>query len=419
MSNDIRVVVTGMGLVTPLGIGLEENWDAIMAGRSGIAEVTRFNPERLSSRICGEVKGFNPEDYIERKEIKKMDTFIQYVLAATQMAMEHAGLKQPDKEVAHRYGAVIGVGLGGLPAIEHNMGIMDGKGPRRLSPHFIPMLLANLAPGQVSMRWGLKGPNTCTVTACASSNHAIGDAMKFIQRGVADVMVTGGSESCVTELSMGGFCAMRALSTRNEEPERASRPFDADRNGFVMGEGSGILILERYEHAVERGAKIYAEVSGYGLSSDAHHITSPDPDGDGAARSMEMALEDAGVSIDEIDYINAHGTSTPLNDKFETMAIKRTFGEQAYKIPVSSTKSMTGHLLGGAGGIESVYTVLSIENGTIPPTINYETPDPECDLDYVPNAPRKLKIRNAITNSFGFGGTNATILFRQPEASVA
>ena len=419
MPNDIRVVVTGMGLITPLGIGLEENWSAVIAGKSGIGKITRFNPERLSSHIGGEVKGFNPEDYIERKEIKKMDTFIQYGLGATQMGMEDAGLSIPDKEEAPRWGAVIGVGIGGLPAIENNMGIMDEKGPRRLSPHFIPMMLPNMAPGQVSMRWGLKGPNTCTVTACASSNHAIGDSMKFIQRGVADVMVTGGSESCITELVMGGFCAMRALSTRNDDPEGASRPFDAERNGFVMGEGSGVLILERYEHAKARGAKIYADVSGYGLSSDAHHITSPDPEGDGAARSMEMAMQDAGVSIDEIDYINAHGTSTSLNDKLETTAIKRAFGEQAYKIPVSSTKSMTGHLLGGAGGIESVFTVLSIENGIVPPTINYENPDPDCDLDYVPNTARKVKIRNAITNSFGFGGTNATILFRQPEANGA
>ena len=419
MPNDVRVVVTGLGLVTPLGIGLEENWETLMAGKSGIGKITRFNAERLTSQICGEVKGFNPEDYIERKEVKKMDTFIQYVMAATQMAMDDSGLKEPDKAEAPRYGAVIGVGLGGLPAIENYMGIMQEKGPRRLSPHFIPMLLANLAAGQVSMRWGLKGPNTCTVTACASSNHAIGDAMKFIQRGVADVMVTGGSESCVTELAMGGFCAMRALSTRNDDPEHASRPFDTDRDGFVMGEGSGILVIEKYEHAVARGAKIYAEVSGYGLSSDAHHITSPDPDGDGAARSMEMAMQDADATIDEIGYINAHGTSTPLNDRLETTAIKRTFGEQAYKIPISSTKSMTGHLLGGAGGIESIYTVLAIHNETIPPTINYDTPDPECDLDYVPNKPRKVKIRSALTNSFGFGGTNATILFRQAETNGA
>ena len=419
MPNDIRVVVTGMGLITPLGIGLEENWNAVLAGKSGIRKITRFNPERLSSHIGGEVKDFNPEDYMERKEVKKMDTFIQYALGAAQIAMENAGLNIPDKEEAPRWGSVIGVGLGGLPAIESHMGVLDEKGPRRLSPHFIPKLLANLAAGQVSMRWGLKGPNTCTVTACASSNHAIGDSMKFIQRGVADVMVTGGSEACITELAMGGFCAMRALSTRNDDPERASRPFDAERNGFVMGEGSGILVLERYEHAVARGAKILAEVSGYGLSSDAHHITSPDPDGDGAARSMEMAMQDADVSIDEIDYINAHGTSTPLNDKLETLAIKRTFGEQAYKIPISSTKSMTGHLLGGAGGIESVFTVLSINNEIVPPTINYENSDPDCDLDYVPNTARKVKIRNAITNSFGFGGTNATILFKQPQANGA
>ncbi len=408
-----------MGLVTPLGIGLRENWDSLVAGKSGIGRVTRFNPERLSSQIGGEVKGFEPEDYIERKEIKKMDAFIQYVIAATQMAFEDASLKPPEKEVGHRWGAVIGVGLGGLPAIETYKEILDAKGPKRLSPFFIPMLLANLAAGQVSMRWGLKGPNTCTVTACASSNHAIGDAMKFIQRGIADVMVSGGSESCITELAMGGFCAMKALSKRNSEPERASRPFDAEREGFVMGEGSGVLILERYEHAVERGARIYAEVSGYGLSSDAYHITSPDPDGEGAARSMEMAIQDAGLTVEDVDYINAHGTSTPLNDKLETTAIKRTFGEQAHKIPISSTKSMTGHLLGGSGGIESVFTIMAMDNGIIPPTINYENPDPDCDLDYVPNEARKADIRCALTNSFGFGGTNATLLYKQVEADGA
>ncbi len=414
-NNDIRVVVTGMGLLTPLGVGLQENWDSLVAGKSGIGRVTRFNPERLPSKICGEVKGFNPEDYIERKEIRKMGTFTQYAVASAQMAFDDAGMGVPDKEVAHRYGAVIGVGLSGLPAIENYKCVLDEKGPKRLSPFFIPMIFANLAAGQVSMRWGLKGPNACTVTACASGNHALGDAMKFIQRGIADVMVAGGTEACITELAMGGFCAMKALSTRNDEPERASRPFDADRNGFVMGEGSGVLILERYEHAVERGARIHAEVSGYGLSADAYHITSPEPDGEGAARSMEMAIQDAGVTAEEVDYINAHGTSTPLNDKLETVAIKRTFGEQAHKIPISSTKSMTGHLLGGAGGIESIFTVLSMKNGIVPPTINYETPDPECDLDYVPNKPRKADIRCALTNSFGFGGTNATILFRKAE----
>jgi 3-oxoacyl-[acyl-carrier-protein] synthase II len=408
-----------MGLVTPIGIGLRENWDSLVAGKSGIGRVTRFNPERLPSQIGGEVKGFEPEDYIERKEIKKMDTFIQYVMAATQMAFDDAGLKPPDKEACHRWGAVIGVGLGGLPAIETHKEILDEKGPKRLSPFFIPMLLANLAAGQVSMRWGLKGPNTCAVTACASSNHAIGDAMKFIQRGIVDVMVSGGSESCITELAMGGFCAMKALSKRNDDPERASRPFDAEREGFVMGEGSGVLILERYEYAVERGARIYAELSGYGLSADAYHITSPDPDGEGAARSMEMALQDAGCTVEDVDYINAHGTSTPLNDKLETTAIKRTFGEQAHKIPISSTKSMTGHLLGGSGGIESVFTIMAMENGTIPPTINYENPDPECDLDYVPNEARKADIRCALTNSFGFGGTNATLLYQKVEADGA
>jgi 3-oxoacyl-[acyl-carrier-protein] synthase II len=417
--SDIRVVITGMGLVSPLGIGIQENWDALMAGKSGIGPVTRFNAERLSSRICGEVKNFNPEDFIDRKEIKKMDTFIQFVMASTKMAFEDAGLEKPDEEVAHRYGAVIGVGLGGLPAIEKHKEILEKEGPKRLSPFFIPKLLANLAPGQVSMHWGLKGPNTCTVTACASSNHAIGDAMKFIQRGIADVIVTGGSESCITELAMGGFCAMKALSTSNEEPERASRPFDAGRNGFVMGEGSGVLILENYEHAVKRGAKIYAEVAGYGLSADAYHITSPSPDGEGAARSMKMAIQDAGLTTMDVDYINAHGTSTPGGDKIETVAIKGTFGEQAHKVAISSTKSMTGHLLGAAGGIESIFTVLAMHNGIVPPTINYENPDPDCDLDYVPNIPRKAEIRCALSNSFGFGGTNATILFRKLETEAA
>lgn len=411
--SDGRVVVTGLGLVTPLGVGVEENWNSLMEGRSGIGPVTRFNAERLSSKICGEVKEFNPEEYIDRKEVKKMDTFIQYVLAATQMAFEDSGLEVPDSEVAPRYGAVIGVGLGGLPSIETNLELLNKRGPRRLSPFFIPMLLANLAAGQVSLRWGLKGPNTCTVTACASGNHAIGDAMKFIQRGIADVMISGGSESCITELAMGGFCAMRALSTRNDEPERASRPFDADRDGFVMAEGSGILVLESYEHAKARGAKIYAEVAGYGLTADAYHITSPDPNGDGAARCMEMAIADAGVAVNEIDYINAHGTSTVLNDRLETAAIKRTFGEHAYKLAVSSTKSMTGHLLGAAGGAEGVFTTLTIVNQRIPPTMNYEKPETECDLDYVPNTPRKASIRCALSNSFGFGGTNATILFRR------
>ena len=417
--NEIRVVVTGLGLVTPLGVGVTENWKALMEGRSGVGPVTRFNPERLSTRIGAEVKGFCPENYIDKKEIKKMDLFIQYVLAATQMAFDDALLKAPDKEEAPRYGAIIGVGLGGLPAIETHMSILEAKGPRRLSPFFIPMLLANLAAGNVSMRWNLKGPNSCTVTACASGNHAIGDGMKCIQRGIADVMVTGGGESCLTELAMAGFCAMRALSTRNGDPQHASRPFDAERDGFVMGEGSGVLILENLEHAKARNAPIYAELTGYGLTADAYHITSPDPDGDGAARCMEMAMQDAGVSIDEVDYINAHGTSTELNDKLETTAIKRVFGEQAYKLAVSSTKSMTGHLLGAAGGVESVFTVLALKNQCIPPTMNYEKPDPDCDLDYVPNRPRSAGLRCALTNTFGFGGTNATLLFRRHEADAA
>lgn len=417
--NSIRVAVTGLGLVTPLGIGVQENWDALMSGKSGIGPITKFDPYRLPSKISGEVKNFDPEKYIEKKEIKKMDIFIHFVIGASQMAFDDAKLAAPSADEAHRYGAVIGVGLGGLPAIENYMDVLETKGPRRISPFFIPMLLANLAAGQVSMRWGLKGPNTCTVTACASGNHAIGDGMKFIQRGIADVVVAGGSESCITELALGGFCAMRALSTRNGDPEKASRPFDADRDGFVMAEGAGVLILERYEHAVARGAEIYAEVAGYGLTADAYHISSPDPNGDGATRCMEMALQDADISVDEVDYINAHGTSTAMNDKLETTAIKNAFGEHAYKLAVSSTKSMTGHLLGAAGGVESVYTILAINKQMIPPTINYEMKDPECDLDYVPNKPRKVNVRCALSNSFGFGGTNASLLFRKVEAEAA
>ena len=415
MSDNIpRVVVTGLGLVTPLGVSIDENWNALMEGKSGIGPVTRFDSSRLPTKICGEVKDFDSEKYISKKEARKMDTFIHYVIAATAMAFEDSELNTENKE-SEKWGAIIGVGLGGLPSIEANKELIQEKGPGRLSPFFIPTLLANLAAGQVSIRWGLKGPNSCTVTACASGNHAIGDSMKCIQRGIADVMVTGGSESCITELGMGGFCAMKALSCRNDEPELASRPFDSERDGFVMGEGSGILILENYNHAVERGANIYAELVGYGLTSDAYHITSPDPDGYGASRCMKMALDDASLSPDDVDYINAHGTSTPTGDRLETAAIKNTFGEHANQLAVSSTKSMTGHLLGAAGGVESVYTVLTIAKNCIPPTINYENPDAECDLDYVANSPRKANVNIALTNSFGFGGTNATLLFKQVE----
>ena len=415
MSDNIpRVVVTGLGLVTPLGVSIDENWNALMEGKSGIGPVTRFDSSRLPTKICGEVKDFDSEKYISKKEARKMDTFIQYVIAATAMAFEDSEVNTENKE-SEKWGAIIGVGLGGLPSIEANKELIQEKGPGRLSPFFIPTLLANLAAGQVSIRWGLKGPNSCTVSACASGIHAIGDSMKCIQRGIADVMVTGGSESCITELGMGGFCAMKALSCRNDEPELASRPFDSERDGFVMGEGSGILILEYYNHAVERGANIYAELVGYGLTSDAYHITSPDPDGYGASRCMKMALDDASLSPDDVDYINAHGTSTPTGDRLETAAIKNTFGEHANQLAVSSTKSMTGHLLGAAGGVESVYTVLTIAKKCIPPTINYENPDADCDLDYVANSPRKANVNIALTNSFGFGGTNATLLFKQVE----
>ncbi len=419
VKSDVRVAVTGLGLITPLGLTVEGNWEALIQGRSGIGKVSRFCPDRLTSRIAGEVKGFEPENYLPRKELKKMDTFIQYVIAATQMAFDDAGLSAPDVDEAPRYGAIIGVGLGGLPAIEENMKLLLDRGPNRISPFFIPMLVGNMAAGQVSMRWGLRGPNICTTTACASGSHAIGDAMKCIQRGLVDVMVAGGSEACITELGMAGFCAMRALSTRNDDPEGASRPFDADRDGFVMAEGAGVLVLERYERAVARGAEIYAELSGYGLTSDAHHITSPDPGGEGAARCMSMALDDAELEPEDVDYINAHGTSTGAGDKLETTAIKKTFGEHAYKLGVSSTKSMTGHLLGAAGGVETVYTILALKDQRIPPTVNLDTPDPECDLDYVPNTAREADIGCAITNSFGFGGTNASLLFKRAESNAA
>lgn len=407
-----RVVVTGVGLVTPLGTGVEKGWAAILRGESGVDRITRFDASGLPCQIAAEVKDFNAEDYIEKKELKKMDLFIHYAIGAASEAIRDAGLELNEDD-SHRHGTLVGAGLGGLPAIEKYHDILREQGPRRVSPFFIPMLLGNLASGQISMYWKLKGPNSCTLTACAAGSHAIGDAFKIIQRDMADVMVAGGTEAVITPLSVAGFCAMRALSLRNDEPNRASRPFDKNRNGFVMGEGAGIMVLEELERARARGAKIYAEIVGYGMSSDAYHLSSPDPDGDGACRCMEMAIRDGGLRPDEVDYINAHGTSTELNDKFETLAMKRAFGEHAYKLAVSSTKSMTGHLLGAAGGVETVYTALSIYNDIMPPTINYETPDPECDLDYVPNQARRAEVRVALCNSFGFGGTNATLALRK------
>jgi len=406
-----RVVVTGMGLVTPLGTGLDNVWDQILQGRSGIAPITRFDVSRHETKIAGEVKNFNPEDYVPHKEVKKMDLFIHYALGAAQVAINEAKLDMT-KEQSDRVGVVVGTGLGGLPTIEKYHQVLMERGPDRITPFFIPMLIANLAPGQIAMQHGIKGPNLCIVTACATGAHCIGDASRIIKYGDADVMVAGGTEANLTPLTVGGFNAMKALSTRNDEPEKASRPFEKNRDGFIVAEGAGIVILEELEHARARGARIYAEVVGYGYNADAYHITAPAPDGEGFTRCMRMALHDAQLAPDQIDYINAHGTSTQLNDYTETLAIKEVFGERAKKIPVSSTKSMTGHLLGAAGAIEAIFSILSIRDQICPPTINYEEPDPECDLDFVPNTARKQALNITLSNSFGFGGTNATLVFR-------
>jgi 3-oxoacyl-[acyl-carrier-protein] synthase II len=410
-----RVVVTGMGLVTPLGIGLEKNWQSLVAGQSGIRKIDRFpNVDAFASRIAGQVPDFHAEDFIEPKEIKKMDLFIQYSVAAASMAMEHSGFKI-DPQEAENVGVIIGVGLCGIDTIEATeRAYLDG-GPRKISPFFIPKVISNLAPGQIAIRHGAKGVNWTPTSACASGNNAIGEAFHLIRRGLQDVVIAGGAESAITPLGVGGFSAMKALSTRNDEPERASRPFDKGRDGFIIAEGSGVLILEEREKAIKRGAKIHAEVIGYGANGDAHHITAPAPEGEGAARCMRLALKDAGVAPSDIDYINAHGTSTEYNDANETQAIKKVFGEHAFKLPVSSTKSMTGHLLGAAGAVEGVFSVLALGHGIIPPTINYENPDPDCDLDYVPNQARRADIRVALSNSFGFGGTNACVIFRRSE----
>jgi 3-oxoacyl-[acyl-carrier-protein] synthase II len=407
-----RVVITGVGMVSPLAADTEKSWNALLEGRSGVSRITHFDPEGYSCQIAAEVNDFNVDDYIEVKEQKKMDRFIHLGLAASVMAMEDSGLNITDDN-AERVGVIVGAGMGGLPAIEKYGKILNERGPKRVTPFFIPMTIINLASGQISIRFGAKGPNSAVATACASGTHSIGDAFRLIQNNIADVMIAGGTEATITPLAIAGFSAMKALSTRNDEPEKASRPFDKDRDGFVMGEGSGIMILEELEHALNRGAKIYAEITGYGMTADAYHLSSPAPEGEGAARCMSAAIADAGIAPEEIDYINAHGTSTKYGDELETAAIKSVFGEHAYKLCVSSTKSMTGHLLGAAGGLEGVVCALSLYNNIVPPTINLDNPDPDCDLDYVANKSRELDIRSAISNSFGFGGTNASIILKK------
>ncbi|AMV72178.1 3-oxoacyl-(acyl carrier protein) synthase II [Desulfuromonas sp. DDH964] len=407
-----RVVVTGVGVISALGTGNEKNWSALMNGQSGIDRISRFDASDLPTQIAGEVKDFNAEDFIDKKEIKKMDLFIQYALGAAELAMQDSGLQITD-ENAERVGVLVGAGLGGLPAIERYHEAMLENGYKKISPFFIPMLIINLAPGHISIRYGAKGPNVSSVSACATGTHSIGDAFRMIQRGDADAMIAGGTESTITPLGIAGFNVMKALSTRNDDPTGASRPFEKGRDGFIMAEGAGIVILEEFEAAKARGAKIYAEVCGYGLTGDAYHLTAPAPGGEGAARCIKMALKTAGVNPEEVDYINAHGTSTHFNDLYETMAIKSVFGGHAGKLMVSSTKSMTGHALGAAGGLEAVFTLLGMERGAVPPTINYQEPDPECDLDYVPNSARQAQVKVALSNSFGFGGTNATLLFRK------
>ncbi|MGA2722435.1 MAG: beta-ketoacyl-ACP synthase II [Bryobacteraceae bacterium] len=407
-----RVVVTGVGLLTPLGLGTEATWEAARAGKSGIGRITQFDASAFSCRIAGEVKGFDPAAYIEKKEIKKMGRFIQFAIAAAEWALADSQLRITP-ENAERVGVYIGSGIGGFEVIEREHRTLLEQGPRRISPFFIPATIVNLASGQVSMRSGAQGPNSATATACTTSAHSIGDSFRIIARGDADAMICGGTEACITPLGIGGFAAMRALSTRNHEPERASRPWDRDRDGFVVGEGAGILLLEELEAARQRGAHILAEIVGYGMSSDAYHVTAPPDDGGGAFRVMRNSLRDAGIEPNQVDYINAHGTSTEVGDRAETVAIKRAFGEHAYKLAVSSTKSMTGHLLGGAGGIEAGITVLAIRDQVAPPTINYENPDPLCDLDYVPNQARPMKIEYALSNSFGFGGTNGCLIFKR------
>ena len=409
-----RVVITGVGLVTPLGIGVDETWTGLCEGRSGIGEITRFDTTEFTTKIAGQVDGFHAEDFLPVKDAKRTETFIAYAVAGARMALENARLTI-DAKNGNRVGVITGCGLGGLHMLETTAHTVQQKGPKRCSPFFIPRLIGNMAPGMISIHLGAKGPNISVATACAAGAHAIGDACNTIKRGQADAMITGGVESVITPTCIAGFNAMKALSTRNDDPQKASRPFDRDRDGFVVGEGAGILILEELNHALERGAPILAEMAGYGQSGDGYHMTSPSPDGDGMIRCMQAALDDAGITSDVIDYINAHGTSTPLNDLYETRAIKKVMGAAAGNVAISSTKSMTGHLLGGAGGIEGVFTVLALKHGIIPPTINLENPDDECDLDYVPNKARKADITYAMSNSFGFGGTNASLVIKRYE----
>lgn len=412
-----RVVVTGVGLVTPLATGVEETWRKILAGESGIRRIQKIDPTPYKTQIAGEVLDFNAEEWLPKKSIRRLDTFIHYAVAAAKMAWTMAGLPLPlDEERAPRAGCTLGVGLGGIQTLADGILTLADKGPDKVSPFFIPKLIGNMAPGEISMEFDIKGPNTCLCTACAAGSHAVGEAMKLIQRGAADIMVCGGAEAVVTPITLAGFNAARALSTRNDEPARASRPFEKDRDGFVMSEGAGVLVLEDLESALARGAQIIAEVVGYGLTADAYHMTAPDPESGGFIRCMRMALEDAGLEPTDIDYINAHGTSTDLNDAGETKAIKEVFGEHAYKLAVSSTKSMLGHMLGATGGVEAVMSVLTLRDQMLPPTINYETPDPACDLDYVPNVARPAKVAKVLSNSFGFGGTNACLIFSSYQA---
>ncbi len=407
-----RVVITGLGVVSPVGIGLEQFWSSLTSGVSGIGQVTRFDPSDFSTRIAGEVKGFNPVDYFDRKEARRMDRFTQFALVVSGMAIKDAALDF-DQENRDRIGVILGSGVGGIETLEEQAKILAKKGPGRISPLFVPMMIANIAAGQVAIKYRLYGPNVTSVSACASSSNAIGDAFKMLQSGRADVMIAGGAEAAVSPLTIAGFCSMKAMSTRNSEPEKASRPFEKDRDGFVIGEGAAVLILETLEHAQKRGVKIYAEMAGYGCTCDAYHITAPDPEGHGAANSMKEALADAEIEPGEVDYINAHATATPLGDKAETIAIKKIFGEHAYNMAVGSTKSMTGHLLGAAGGLEATVCTLAIKRGIIPPTINYDKPDPECDLDCVPNNAKRTAVNVAMSNSFGFGGHNATLVFKK------
>ncbi|MSO50289.1 MAG: beta-ketoacyl-[acyl-carrier-protein] synthase II [Acidobacteria bacterium] len=409
-----RVVITGVGLISPVGIGNDANWEAICAGRGGIGPITRFDATGYSVRIGGEVKGFDPLNFVEKKDVKKIDVFIQFAIAASQFAVDDAKL-QITPEIADQTGVFIASGIGGFRTIQSEHLELVNGGPRRVSPFFIPASIINLAAGHVSIRFGAKGPNLATCTACAASAHSIGESFEIIRRGDADIMIAGGSEAAITPLSVAGFASMRALSTRNDEPDKACRPFDKDRDGFIIGEGAGIVILEELEGAKRRGANIYCELAGYGLSSDAYHLTGQPPDADGAVRSMKMAIRKAGISPEQVDYINAHGTSTPINDPTETLAVKRTFGDHAYKLAISSTKSMTGHLLGAAGGLEAGITALAIRHQIAPPTANLDSPDPACDLDYIPFKARPMTINYALSNSFGFGGTNGTLLLKRYE----